>query len=137
MTGANSRSPWLSRLIIAAAAVLFAMIGFKFALDPQRAAAGAGMVIAADVGATNIRAGFGGFQLGFAAVLVFCLFSSRRLLAALGLIATVAAMIFFVRLFGAVHDGTVAQSTRVLIPETVILTLSLFGVLMEMRRRAA
>lgn len=133
----SSLSSWLSRLIIAAVAVLFVMIGLKFALDPQRAAAGAGVAIAADVGATNIRAGFGGFPLGVAAILVFCLFSSRRLLAALGVIATLAAVILSVRLFGAVHDDTLAQSARILIPETVILTGSLLGILMERRRRAA
>lgn len=133
----SSLSPWLSRLIIAAAAALFAMIGFKFVVDPQQAAAGAGVAIAADVGATNIRAGFGGFPLGLAAILVFCLFSSRRLFAGLGFIATVAAVILSVRLFGAVHDSTLAQSTRILIPETAMLAVSLLGILIEKRRRAA
>jgi hypothetical protein len=123
----SALSPWLSRLIIAAVAVLFAVIGFKFVFDPEHAAAGSGMAIATGVGTTNIRAGFGGFPLGIAVILMFCLFSSRRLPAALGFIATVAATILSVRLFGAVHDATLAQSARLLIPEAVILAFSLLG----------
>ncbi len=88
------------------------------------------------MGYTNARAGFGGFPLGFAAILVFCLFSSRRLLAALASIATVAAVILAVRLYGAGQDDTFGQSAHLLIPEVAIVVVSLLGTWMEMRRRA-
>jgi len=65
--------------------------------------------------------------LGFAAILVFCLFSSRRLLAALASIAIVAAVILAVRLYGAELDGTFRQSAHLLIPEVAILLASLLG----------
>lgn len=129
-------SPWLSRLIIMVVAGLFAMISFKFVLDPQHAAASSGITLESGLGYTNTRAGFGGFPLAFAAILVFCLFSSRRLLAALGGIATVAAVVLTVRLYGAGQDGTFNQSAHLLIPEMTILVVSLLGVLMETRRRA-
>lgn len=129
-------SPWLVRLIILAGAGLFTTIGLKFALDPQHAAAASGIVIEPGLAYTNTRAGFGGFPLGFALILVFCLFSSRRLLSALASIATVDAAILAVRLYGAVQDGTLSQSAHLLIPETALLVIALLGVLMETRRRA-
>ncbi|HWF95189.1 MAG TPA: hypothetical protein VG291_09560 [Xanthobacteraceae bacterium] len=129
-------SPWLSRLVILAVAGLFAMISFKFVLDPRNAAASSGIMLESAIGYTNTRAGFGGFPLGFAAILVFCLFSSRRLLAALTSIATVAAAILAVRLYGAGQDGTFGQSAHLLIPEAAILAVSLLTALTETRRRA-
>ncbi|HEV3372558.1 MAG TPA: hypothetical protein VG145_08410 [Xanthobacteraceae bacterium] len=129
-------SPWLSRLVILAVAGLFAMISFKFVSDPQHAAAGAGITLDSAIGTTNTRAGFGGFPLGFAVLLVFSLFSSRRLLPALASIATLAAVILTVRLYGAAQDGTFGESAHLLIPEAAILAVSLAAALMETRRRA-
>ena len=129
-------SPWFARLIILAVAALFAMISFKFVLDPLHAAANSGITIEPGLGYTNTRAGFGGFPLGFAAILVFCLFSSRRLLAALASIATVAGVILTVRLYGAQQDATFLQSAHLLIPEAAIFIISLLGTLLEARRRA-
>jgi hypothetical protein len=129
-------SPWLGRLIILAVASLFTMIGLKFVFDPQQAAADSGILIESGLGFTNTRAGFGGFPLGFAAILIFCLFSSRRLLAALSSIVTVAAVVLAVRLYGAAQDATFGQSAHLLIPETVLLIIALMGVVMESKRRA-
>ena len=129
-------SPWFARLIILAVAGLFAMISAKFVLDPQHAAASSGITIEPGIGYTNTRAGFGGFPLGFAVILVFCLFSSRRLFAALAAIATVAAVILAVRLYGAQQDATFSQSAHLLIPEAAIFVVSLLAALMEGRRRA-
>jgi len=128
-------SPWLARFIIAAVAGLFAVISFKFVLDPQHAAASSGLAIDSAVGATNTRAGFGGFPLGIATILVFCLFSARALLPALASIATIAVVILMVRAYGVAQDGTYAESLHLLIPEAVISVVALLGVAMEMRRR--
>ena len=111
------------------------MISLKFVLDPQHAAANAGIMIQPGLGFTNTRAGFGGFPLGFAAILVFCLFSSRRLLPALSSISTVAAVILAVRLYGAAEDASFSQSAHILIPEAVLLVVSLLGAVMETKRR--
>jgi preprotein translocase subunit SecD len=128
-------SPWIARLIVLAVAGLFTMISLKFVLDPQHAAASAGIAIAPGIGTTNTRAGFGGFPLGFAVILLFCLFSPRRLLAALSSIATVAAVILAVRLFGATRDATFAESAHLLIPEGALLIVSLLAVAIEAGRR--
>jgi hypothetical protein len=129
-------SPWLSRLIILAVASLFTMISLKFVFNPQQAAADSGIIIQPGLGFTNTRAGFGGFPLGFAAILVFCLFSARRLLAALSSIVTVATVILAVRLYGAAQDATFGLSAHLLIPETALLIIALLGVVMETKRRA-
>ena len=107
----------------------------EICLRPKTAAANSGIILQPGVGYTNTRAGFGGFPLGFAAVLLFCLFSSRRLLAALSSIATVAAVILSVRLYGAAQDASFSQSAHILIPETVLLVVSLLGAVMETKRR--
>jgi hypothetical protein len=130
-------SPWISRLVILLVAGLFTMISMKFILDPRHAAENAGIIIEPGLGTTNTRAGFGGFPLGFAAILLFCLFSSRRLLAALASIAAVAAVILLVRLFGAARDATFAQSAHLLIPEALMFTISLLAAAIEARRRHA
>jgi hypothetical protein len=135
MSGFWKFSPWLSRLIILAVIALFAMISLKFVFDPQRAAADSGIAIAPGLAFTNTRAGFGGFPLGFAFILAFCLFSRQRLLTALALIATVAGVILSVRLFGAVQDSTLGPSAHILVPEAVLFVVSLLGALMEVRRR--
>jgi hypothetical protein len=135
MTGLWKIAPWLSRLIILAVAALFTMISLKFVFDPREAAANSGIIIQPGVGYTNTRAGFGGFPLGFAVILVFCLFSLRRLLAALSSIVTVAAVILAVRLYGAVEDGTFSQSAHLLIPEMILLVVALLGVTLETKRR--
>lgn len=128
-------SPGLSRLIILAVASLFTMISLKFVFNPQQAAADSGIIIEPGLGFTNTRAGFGGFPLGFAAILVFCLFSARRLLAALSSIVTVASVILAVRLYGAAQDATFGLSAHLLIPEMALLIIALLGAVMETKRR--
>lgn len=127
-------APWISRLIILAVVALFMMISAKFILDPQGSAAASGLSIQSALGFTNTRAGFGGFPLGFALILIFCLFSMRKLLPALASIAVVSAVILVVRLYGAQRDGTFAVSAHLLAPEAAILILAVLGVLIEKRR---
>jgi hypothetical protein len=129
-------APWVNRLIIFAVAGLFTTISLKFVFDPQSAAINSGVSIQSGVGYTNTRAGFGGFPLGFAVILFYCLFSSRRLLAALSFTATVAAVILLVRLYGAVADNTFKESAHLLVPETILLCVTLLGVFLETKRRA-
>jgi hypothetical protein len=129
-------SPWLSRVIILAVAGLFVMISFKFVFHPQQAAALSGITIEPGIAFTNTRAGFGGFPLGIAAILLFCLFSAERLLPALASIATIAGIILVVRLYGAAQDGTFGPSAHLLIPETIILAVAIAAAWLETRRRA-
>jgi hypothetical protein len=129
-------APWISRLIILAVAGLFGAISLKFIVDPQAAAAASGITIEPGIGFTSARAGFGGFPLGFAVILAFCLISPRRLLAGLAFIATVTVVILLVRLYAAAADSTFAASAHLLAPEATITIVSLLGVWLESARRA-
>ena len=128
-------SPWFGRLIVLAVAGLFTMVSLKFILDPQHAAANAGITVAPGLGTTNTRAGFGGFPLGFAVILVFCLFSVAPAAGGASSIATVAAVILAVRLFGAARDATFAQSAHLLISEAAIFVGFPGCAAVEARRR--
>jgi hypothetical protein len=129
-------APWLGRLIILAVALLYAMIGLRFVLDPQAALAHSGIAAAAGSGFTNTRTGFGGLPLCFALILCFCLFSQRRLQAGLGAIATVMAVVLAVRAYAVGQDGTFAQNSPLFMLEGTILIIALAGLLVETRRRA-
>ena len=128
-------APWLGRVIILAVALLYAMIGLRFVLDPQTALTHSGIAAAAGPGFTNTRTGFGGLPLCFALILFFCLFSRRRLLAGLGAIAAVMAVVLTVRAYAVGQDGTFAQNSPLFMLEGTILAIALAGLLVETRRR--
>jgi hypothetical protein len=125
---------WFGRLTILAVTVLFTMIGLKYVFDPVQAAAGSGLSLASPVGYTTARAGIGGFPLSIAAILAFCLLSRRRHLMALALIAAVTSVILVLRLYSAAHDGTFAESLHIIVPETVVVVISVLAIWLEQRR---
>lgn len=135
--GALMNSPtlslWLARLTIVAVTALFTMIGLKFVFDPVDAAAASGLALASAVGYTTARAGIGGFPLGIAAILVFCLLSRRRHVIALAFVATVVSTILAIRLFSAAYDGTFVESLHIIAPESVVVALSLLALRLERR----
>src|ERR1043166_1310286 len=129
-------APWLGRAIILAVALLYAMIGLRFVLDPQTALAHSGIAAAAGPGFTNMRTGFGGLPLSFALILGFCLISRQRLRAGLAAIVTVMVVVLAVRAYAVGEDGTFAQNSPLFVLEGTILLISLAGLLIETKRRA-
>jgi hypothetical protein len=105
--------------------LLFVMIGFKFAVDPEGAATGSGLSVAASVGATNLRASFGAFPLALAAVLSYHLVSLSRLRMGLAIGAAFIAAALLARVGGAMIDGTMGESRPLLIVESVVLLLAI------------
>jgi hypothetical protein len=130
-------SLWFGRLIILAVIGLFTMIGLKFVFDPASAMANSGLSLASAVGYTTARAGIGGFPLSLAAILAFCLLSRQRHVMGLALIATVTSVIFVIRLFSVLHDGTFAASLHIIAPEAAIIGLSLLALRLEWGTRSA
>lgn len=116
----------LPRLVLAAASLLYVVIGVKFALTPGAAAAETGLSLGAVVARTTVRAGLGGFPLGIAAVLIWCALSPARTVAGLRIAGAITGVVLVVRLASAVGDGVVAESARLLAPETVVVALT-FG----------
>jgi len=124
-------APWINRLVLAAATLIFTMIGLRYISDPVSAAAATGATLNSALAMTTTRIGFGAFPLGFAIFSFTCLISARRLVTGVSLVATIASTAIVVRLLSIRVDGMVAESSRLFVPETIILLLSLSGLLLE------
>lgn len=120
----TARVSWLSRAVLAFATLIFFLIGSKYILDPAAAAAASGMSLPTPLGLTNMRAGVGGFSIGCALITAVCLASRERLRLGLWFVLGMVAPILIVRLYGVVTDNTLEASRRILIAETLLLSLS-------------
>jgi uncharacterized protein DUF4345 len=127
-------APWLVRLILALPTVLFIRIGIKYLADPLQVAAGSGMALNSPAAFTDTRV-VGTMFLGIAALTLFSIFSTRRLLAGLVLIATVIGFVTAGRLLGLLVDGAAPETVFKLTPEVVLLIASAVGILVELRRQ--
>lgn len=127
---------WFSRLVLAAATFLFAMIAVRGVIDPVGSSAVHQITFGSSEGVTVARVGFGGFPLTFAFMLFFCLLSSRRLLAGLWTLLLVAVVVTVVRVLGIVLDGPAPFTMHVLKPEIGLVILSATALLFERRRHA-
>ena len=65
---------WIYRVVLAAAAFIFTMIGMRYVADPVHAAAATGVTLGSAFATTTTRIGFGAFPLGFAIFSFVCLF---------------------------------------------------------------
>ena len=118
-------APWISRVVLVFALTVLALISRKFISSPVDAAAASDMTLGSPLAITNMRASFGAFPLGCALFVAVCLFTSSLRKTGLVFVALIVGTALAVRVFGVVADGTLAESLRVLIAETVLLGLSL------------
>ena len=128
-------APWISRIVLFGATLIFSMIGLRYITDPIQASAAIGINLGSALAATTTRVGSGAFPLGFAIFTFACLISRRRLLTGVSLVGTVIKTAIVVRIFGMVADGPAPESTKLFIPEAVMLTLSVAGIVLELVRR--
>lgn len=117
--------PWVSRAVLLAALTVLILISRKFIGHPVDAAAASDMTLGSPLAITNMRASFGAFPLGCALFVLLCLVTSSLRKTGLVFVALIVGTALVVRIFGVVADGTLAESLRVLIAETVLLGLSL------------
>ena len=117
--------PWISRAVLLAALTVLALISRKFIGNPVDAATASGMTLGSPLAITNMRASFGAFPLGCALFVLVCLVTSNLRRTGLIFVALIVGTALAVRVFGVVADGTLAESLRVLIAESVLLGLSL------------
>jgi cytochrome b561 len=127
-------APWLTRLILAAPTLLFILIGFKYMGEPVQTTAESGTLLGSPAAVTDTRA-MGAIFLALAALTLFALFSERRLLAGLFLVAIVDGFATGARLLGIVVGGAPPETMFKLAAELVLLTLCAVGILIELRRR--
>ena len=126
---------WVSRFPLIAATAIFTAISTKFLFDPVHSAAARGIVFSSNGGITVGRVGFGGFPLAFALILLACLVSRRRILAGIYMVLTIDIVALLVRIIGMVIDNSVKENIPVLVPETLLLIVSLIALNVELRRR--
>ncbi len=128
-------TPWLNRLILSAATLIFTLIGVKYITDPVRAAASFKISLGSAAAITSMRVGFGAFPLGFAIIVASCLVSTSRQLRGLYFVATIIGVATAARVLGIMVDGAAPESVLLLRPEVALLALSVIGVVLESTRR--
>jgi len=127
-------SIWFGRLVLVGATILFTLIALRQIADPIGASTPHQIALGSSDAVTIMRV-TGGLFLGLALVLAACIVSERRLLAGLGVLATVNAVVTAVRVLGLVVDGPGPFTLQVLKPEVVLVVLSSIALLVEWRRR--
>ncbi len=129
--------PWIARALLVAVALLFTLIGFRYLADPVGRAAADGIALGSSMAISRVRVAFAGFPLGFAAIVLGCLVSTKRLLHGLVVVAAMIGVVSAVRAVGILIDGTTAEALKLLRVEVIVLTLSLFCIVLELARRRA
>src|SRR5205814_9945988 len=114
--------------------VFFTPMRLRYLAMPVQAAAAVGISFTSPVGITVARVGFAGFPVAFAILAFTSVTSKRRLIAGLYMVLTLSIVVIAVRIFGIVLDHS-TESARLLIPDAVLLVLSLVGIQLERRRR--
>jgi Domain of unknown function (DUF4345) len=127
-------APWVERLCLAAPTLLFLLIGGKYLSAPTEVAAGSQMVLGSPGAVTDMRA-FGAVFLAVAAIAVFSLVATRRLLTGLTIVTVVVSFATAARVLGVIADGATPETIFKLIAELVLLVLVLAGTGLELRRR--
>jgi hypothetical protein len=128
-------APWISRTVLAGATLIFSMIGLRYITDPFHYSAETGISLGSALASTTTRVGSGAIPLGLAIFTLVCLISTRWLFAGVGLVFMVITTAFIVRVLGLVIDGPAPQSTRLFIPEGVMLVLAVTAIVLEAQRR--
>jgi hypothetical protein len=128
-------APWISRTVLAGATLIFSVIGLRYITDPVHNSAKVGISVGSALASTTTRVGSGAIPLGLAIFALICLLSTRWLFAGVSLVSIVAATAIMVRVLGMVTDGPAPESTRLFIPEGILLVLSVTAIILEVRRR--
>lgn len=124
-------APWINRIVLSASTLVFTMIGIRYIVNPVSAAAATGAVLKTPLAATTTRIGFGALPLAIAVFALTSLVSSRRLVPAVRLVVIVVSFAIIVRAIGIVADGPVSASSRLFVPESVILLFALAGLFLQ------
>lgn len=99
-----------ARILLAVQALLLAGFGLAYFIRPQEMANFSGMLLMAPAAITDVRAYYGGLQLGLALYLVLALLRGDLLRPALMLLVLLYASLFCARLGGLWLDGGLQQT---------------------------
>lgn len=134
-TGLARFAPWIGRLVLAVASVIFTMIGLRYIIDPAGSSAKTGVALHTALSYAITRVGFGAFPLAFALFSFTCLLSRRRLFEGVRVIATLAATVIAVRLYSTVAEGFAKESAVLFIPEVILLLLAVSALVLDAAQR--
>jgi len=127
-------APWLPRILLLLATVLFFLIGFWYLGDPVNKAAADSIILGSVMAISRVRVGFGGFPLALSLILLSCLVSQKRLLTGLSVLATTVGVVTVARLVGIAIDGPAEEALKLLRVEIVLLALSVTAIFLERAR---
>jgi hypothetical protein len=128
-------APWLTRVMLLAPTVIFALIASRYLFDPVHAGAADGLAFNTPMAITVTRVAFGAFPLTCSIFTLSCLVSTRRILTGLGFVAMIMAVALIVRVSGMLVDGSVRDNLGLVRAESVMLVLFIIGVFIERGRR--
>ena len=129
-------TPWLTRLMLLAPTIIFALIASRYLFDPIHAGAAVGLSFNRPMATTVARVGFGAFPLACSIFTLSCLISKRRILTGLACVALIMAVALIVRVSGMFVDGSVHDNMGLVRAESVMLVLFIIGVFLERGRRS-
>ena len=127
-------APWLPRILLLLATVLFFLIGFRYLGDPVNKAAADSIILGSVMAISRVRVGFGGFPLALSFILLGCLLSRKRLLTGLTVLATTVGVVTAARLVGIAIDGPAEEALKLLRVEIILLALSVAAIFLERAR---
>ena len=127
--------PWIGRVVLLVASVIFTAIGLRYIIDPAGASAKTGVTLHTALSYAVTRVGFGAFPLAFALFSFSCLLSRRRLFEGVRVIATLAATVIAVRLYSTFAEGFEMKSVVLFIPEVILLALAVSVLLLDRAQR--
>jgi len=126
-------APWLTRLLLLAAATLFFLIGLKYLRAPVENAGADAIVLGSVMAISRVRVAFGAFPLSLSLILLGSL-GRKRVLGGLAVLATTIAVVTAVRLAGIVLDGPAEEAIKLLRVEAILLALSVAAIFLERAR---
>ena len=109
---------------------IFTMISLRYLVNPVHYAAVAGISFTSASGITIARVGFAALPLSFAILALISVLSTRWRLGGLYMVLAVDSVVMAVRILGFHLDHSTA-SARLLIPETILLILTIVAIRLE------
>lgn len=128
-------APWLTRLLLLAAAALFFLVALKYLRAPVENAGADAIILGSVMAISRVRVAFGAFPLSLSLVLLGSLVSRKRAFG-LTVLATTVAVVTAVRLAGIVLDGPAEEAIKLLRVEAILLALSVVAIFLERARPA-
>ncbi len=124
MSWIDKSSPYIARLVLLFACVLFMDLGARSVFFPVYAAARNQMVLQTPFALTAQQVGYGAFPLAASILLAVCLIRRKTLLTGLSIVVAFVVTALLVRLYAISGHGVALQDVRPLIAESA---LSLVG----------